>query len=64
MTTTAQAIKRPDGTTRQIQIVHTLSGADYGSVRVDFSARWEDLRAFAGELLELIKQAEANSDPS
>ena len=25
---------------------------------------WEDMRALAGELLELIKEAEANSDPS
>ena len=61
MTTTAQAIKRTDGSTRLIQIVHTHSD-DYGSVHVEFSARWEDLRDFAGYLLEIIKQAEANSD--
>ena len=64
MTTTAHAIKRPDGSIRQIEIVHTSMSSDDGSTQIAFSARWEELRSFAGELLEIIKQAEANSDPS
>ena len=63
MTTTARAIKASDGSTDAIEIAHYLSAhSEY--VELKFAARWEDLRVFAGELLELIKQAEANADPS
>ena len=58
MTTTAKLINNPDGSPRDIEIVHVE-----GDFRVEFRDRWEDLRGFAGALLELVGKAEANSDP-
>ena len=58
MTTTAQAVKADDGSTIRIVISHVE-----GHVVIGFQERWEDMRYFAGRLLELIKEAEANSDP-
>ena len=59
MTTTVRALPEPDGSTFDIEVTYTGE-----HVQLHFTERWESLREFAGELLELIKQAEANSDPS
>ena len=58
MTTTAKLINNEDDSPYQIQIVYVD-----GSTRIEFSEYWTHLRSFAGNLLELIAEAEANSDP-
>ena len=59
MTTTARLLTDADGSPHQIEIVHVD-----GSTRVEIRERWENLRGFSGILLELIRKAEANSDPA
>ena len=58
MTTTARLINDPDGSPSQIEISHVD-----GSTRVEIREHWMAVRPFAGQLLELIREAEANSDP-
>ena len=59
MTMTAQLLKNPDGSPDRIEIVHVDGGT-----RVEIRQPWTHLRGFAGVLLELIREAEANSDPA
>ena len=59
MTTTAKLINNADGSPNQIEILHVED-----SFRVEWRERWTDMRAFSGSLLELIREAEANSDPA
>ena len=58
MTTTAKLINNPDGSPSQIEIVHVDGGT-----RIEFRDNWMNIRGFAGHLLELVREAEANSDP-
>ena len=58
MTTTARMIDNHlDGSPDQIEIVHVD-----GSTRVEIREHWTHFRSFAGQLLELIREAEASSD--
>ena len=59
MTFSAKLLNLPDGSPSQIEIVHVD-----GSTRVEIHEHWAYLRGFAGVLLELIREAEANSDPA
>ena len=58
MTTTAKLINNPDGSPSQIEIMHVD-----GDFRIQFREHWTSIREFAGQLLELVREAEANSDP-
>ena len=58
LTTTAKLIKNSDGSPSEIEISHVE-----GSFRVEWRENWMDMRGFSGRLLELIREAEANSDP-
>lgn len=59
MTTTAKLINNEDGSPYEIEIAYVD-----GDTRIAFRDHWTHVRSFAGSLLELIREAEANSDPS
>ena len=59
MTMSARLINNADGSPNLIEIEQYDGGT-----RVQIRQHWLAVRSFSGQLLELIREAEANSDPA